>query len=352
MPQPRSIRVQVDPAALRVESRAIGALPVVNAVLARLGFDELMASYLPEPDPRRPITSTKAIDVLVRNLALGRQPLYGLSAWAGSCDAALLGLCDGEARLLNDDRVGRALDELFSSDRASLLTALSLRAIRRFRVDVSELHNDSTSITLYGAYRDATAVPRAGVRPPVPERGFSKDHRGELLQLVEILTVSADGAIPIAHRLTDGSTEDSTTHICTWDQLVSMLGTAAFSYVADFKLATRDNMDHIAPGGGRFLTILPKTRKEDALGRAWIASGGWPGRRSHVDRASARTAPTRSISQPRRRAAPRRATGSSGSARRTRDSMMPKPGPTGSNAPRSLWPRSTRAFARSAHGCE
>ncbi len=125
--------------------------------------------------------------------------------------------------------MGRALDELFSSDRASLLTALSLRAIRRFGIHVSELHNDSTSITLYGAYRNATGTSRAGVRPPIPERGFSKDHRGDLLQLVEILTVSADGAVPIAHRLVDGSTEDSTTHICTWDQLVSMLGTASFT---------------------------------------------------------------------------------------------------------------------------
>lgn len=273
MTQARAGQVQVDPAALRVESSAIGGLPVVNATLSRLGFDELVASYLPEPDPRCRITSTKAIGVLVRNLALGRQPLYGLSAWAGGCDAALLGLCDGETRLLNDDRVGRALDELFSSDRASLLTALSLRAIRRFGIDVSELHNDSTSITLYGAYRNATGTPRSGVRPPIPERGFSKDHRGDLLQLVEILTVSADGAVPIAHRLADGSTEDSTTHIYSWDQLVSMLGTASFTYVADSKLATRDNMDHITEGGGRFLTVLPKTRKEDGVGRAWIASG-------------------------------------------------------------------------------
>jgi len=140
MTQPQQAgRIQVDPAALRVKSSAIGGLPVVNAVLARLGFDELVASYLPEPDPRSRITSTKAIDVLVRNLALGRQLLYGLSAWAAACGAALLGLCDGEARLLNDGRVGRDLDELFSSDRASLLTALSLRAIRRFEIELSEL---------------------------------------------------------------------------------------------------------------------------------------------------------------------------------------------------------------------
>ena len=266
-------QVVVDPHELSVQTERISGLPVVNAVLGRLGFDELITRYLPEPDPRCKLSSAKAIGVLVRNLALGRQPLYGLCAWAADYDAARLGLAAEESRLLNDDRVGRALDELFLADRASLVTALSLRAIRRFGIDVSELHNDSTSITLYGAYRDATGTPRGGVRPPVPERGFSKDHRGDLLQLVEILTVSSDGAIPIAHRLVDGATEDSTTHIETWDTLVAMLGTSRFTYVADCKLATRDNMDHIARNGGRFLTILPRTRKEDELGRAWIASG-------------------------------------------------------------------------------
>ena len=252
---------------------AIGALPVVNAVLDRLGFDELLGSYLPEPDSRCALAPATAIGVLVRNLCVSRMPLYGLSSWAKSYEPSLLGLEKGDVGRLNDDRVGRALDQLFAADRASLITALSLRVIRRFGVEVKELHNDSTSIVLFGAYRSATGEERAGVRPPAAERGFSKDHRGDLLQLVEILTVSADGAVPIAHRLADGSTEDSTTHVETWDQLVSMLGTGDFVYTADCKLATRDNMDHIAGKGGRFLTILPKTRKEDEVGRAWIDRG-------------------------------------------------------------------------------
>jgi hypothetical protein len=94
------------------------------------------------------------------------------------------------------------------------------------------------------------------------------------LQLVEILTVTSDGAVPVAHRLADGATEDSTWHRDTWDQLVDIVGSPGFTYVADCKLATRDNMDHIARNHGRFLTILPRTRKEDETGRAWIASGG------------------------------------------------------------------------------
>jgi hypothetical protein len=79
--------------------------------------------------------------------------------------------------------------------------------------------------------------------------------------------------VPITHRLLDGSTEDSTTHIETYDQLVSMLGGAEFLYVADCKLATRANMDHIAKAHGRFLTVMARTRKEDGIGRAFIASG-------------------------------------------------------------------------------
>lgn len=263
---------RVDPDVVEVRRVGVGALPVVNAVLGRLGFDELVAQFLAAPDRRRAIEPARVIGVLVRNLAVGRRPLYGLSAWAAGHDPVLLGLQPGEARLLNDDRVGRALDEVFVADRASVLTELSVRTIGRYEIDVAELHSDSTSITLYGAYQAAAGRPRAGLRAPVPERGYSKDHRGDLKQLVEILTVSADGAVPLAHRLVDGSTEDSTTHVDTWNQLAAMVGDPGFTYVADCKLATRDNMDHIAGHGGRFLTVLPRSRREDSAGRAWIAA--------------------------------------------------------------------------------
>ncbi|EQD67892.1 hypothetical protein B1B_05777, partial [mine drainage metagenome] len=55
-------------------------------------------------------------------------------------------------------------------------------------------------------------------------------------------SVSADGAVPVACRIADGNTEDSTTHIETWDLLVALFGRSDFLYVADSKLSTRDNM--------------------------------------------------------------------------------------------------------------
>lgn len=41
---------------------------------------------------------------------------------------------------------------------------------------------------------------------------------------------------------------------------------------ADCKLATKDNMDHIDHHGGRFVPVLPASRKEDAAFRSWLVT--------------------------------------------------------------------------------
>jgi len=86
------------------------------------------------------------------------------------------------------------------------------------------------------------------------------------------LTVAADGAVPLAHRLLDGNTNDDTTHIDTWAGLVRLTGRCDFLYVADSKLATRKQMAHIHARGGRFVTVLPRSRAEDGQLREWMRS--------------------------------------------------------------------------------
>lgn len=261
---------------LDVHRQLVGALPIVNHILSRLGLDELLAAYLPS-DARHSVAPARVIGVLVRNLAISREPLYALAGWADRYLPCLLGLEPGQATVLGDDRVGRALEALFDADRASMLTTVTLRAIDAFAVDTSELHNDSTSVTLAGAYRAATGRTRAGQRAPAIVYGHSKDHRPDLKQLVWILTVAADGAVPICYRAADGNTTDDPTHIPTWNRLRQLLGRAGFLYVADCKLAHRAAMDHIASQHGRFLTVLPRSRAEDAHFRGLLAAGHDPG---------------------------------------------------------------------------
>ena len=268
-------------------SRVLGGLPIVNLMLDRLGLPALLADAMPNEDARLKLPPAVAIRLVVTNLILGRQPLYGLGEWASAFDPVLLGLTSEDLGVLNDDRVGRALESLFDADRASLLTAVVLRAISEFSIDTHQLHNDSTSISVHGAYADAVGVERGGKPTPVITWGHSKDHRPDLKQLVWILTVSADGAVPMAYRLADGNTSDDPTHVPTWDGLVELLGRSDFLYVADSKLCSRTAMGHIAGNGGRFVTILPRSRSEDGAFRkhlqtntpVWTQAASRPGRR-------------------------------------------------------------------------
>jgi len=251
-------------------SHALGGLPIINNVLDRLGLPTLLAGVLPAEDARQKLAPAAAIRLVITNLVLGREPLYALGEWAGRFDPGLLGLSEVDLGVLNDDRVGRALEALFDTDRASLLTAVVLRAVHEFGVDTAQLHNDSTSISVHGAYRDTVGTVRGGKPTAAITFGHSKDHRPDLKQLVWILSVASDGAVPLAYRLADGNTSDDPTHIPTWNGLVALLGRADFMYVADSKLCSRAAMGHIAGRGGRFITVLPRSRAEDATFRNWL----------------------------------------------------------------------------------
>ncbi|MGH2675968.1 MAG: IS1634 family transposase [Actinomycetota bacterium] len=258
------------PGPFELASEALGPLPVVNHFLARIGLAGRLDRHLPSDDRRLRLAPATVIGVVVRNLVVGHLPLYALGEWAAPYQPALLGLSAGDAEALNDDRVGRTLDRLFDADRATLVTEVVLGVIRDFGLDVSQLHNDSTTVTFSGTYKAATGRARGGQATPAITYGHNKDHRPDLKQLLWVLTVSADGAVPIAYRTEDGNTADDLTHIPTWDELRALVGRPDFLYVADCKLANRAAMDHIDRNGGRFVTVLPRTRREDTEFRDWL----------------------------------------------------------------------------------
>lgn len=259
------------PGPWRLQSRSLGALPVVNHFLDRLQLEALLSRYVSHRNRRLRLPPATALALLLRNVLLGRAPVYALEEWATAFEPAQLRLTAAQVSLLNDDRVGRALDELFHADRASLLTEVAVRAVQVFQVDLQQLHNDSTSVTFSGEYRGAArGAARRGQRTLAITHGHNKDHRPDLKQLLFILTISADGAVPVHYRAADGNTTDDQTHIHTWDTLRELVGRADFLYVADSKLCTREALTHIASHGGRFLTVLPRTRREDRWFRDWV----------------------------------------------------------------------------------
>ena len=220
--------------------------------------------------------------VLLKNLLLSREPLYGAAAWAARYDPQALGLTPQQIATLNDDRFARGLDQLFRGDCSSLALTVATHAVKEFQVELDELHNDSTTVTFSGAYADAAQESRRRDQTRLAITwGHNKDHRPDLKQLLFILTVSQDGGIPVYFQAKSGNVADDQTHRDTWDLLCKLVGRSDFLYVADCKLASTENMAYVHGHGGRFLTVLPRTRSEDRLFRAALARGevGW--RRIH-----------------------------------------------------------------------
>lgn len=254
---------------LTLRSYQVGALPLINRILERMRLEEFFQAHLPADDPRCQLPTAQALLVFVRNVLMSREPVYAVGRWAAQFGPDLFNLWDEQVALLHDDRLGRCLTRLFVGTGPELILAVVRHVIGEFQVSLEELHNDSTTVSFFGAYDEAAEEGlRLGRATHAITWGHNKDHRPDLKQLLYTLTVSHDGSVPVYFTSHSGNVVDDTTHVATWDLLCQLVGGADFLYVADCKLASQENLGHIARHGGRFVTVMPRTHGEDEQFRA------------------------------------------------------------------------------------
>jgi hypothetical protein len=165
---------------------------------------------------------------LLRSLIVERAPIYRHQETVNSFAPCKFGVDEGQVARLSDDSLDPALDRLFDTDRAALITKVVLAVGKRFQVRFDQLHNDSTTIRLTGQYRLARGCSIRGRRAAWITYGHNKDHRPDLKQLLFILTTSNDGGVPVQFRCEDGNTNDVETHIKTWETLRQVAGRPDF----------------------------------------------------------------------------------------------------------------------------
>jgi len=98
---------------LRLHALRVGALPILNQFIARMGLaDELTLAL-------KNAGYGEALLALVKNILVDRNALYAVGEWAALYDAGLV----AQAKI-GDDKLGRALERLFATDRATLQTRI------------------------------------------------------------------------------------------------------------------------------------------------------------------------------------------------------------------------------------
>ncbi len=251
--------------AANLQVHLVGPHPILRHFLDRMTFARIVCNCLGTPR-QRSLDHAQTLSVLIQNIILSPAPLYRIAEWADPIDPEALGLSATDKRSLNDDRVARSLDALASSRARSLFFRLALRVIKHFELDTERVHHDTTTVTFHGQYAGSVGSPRMA-------HGLNKDHRPDLQQLVFGLNVTADGAVPLSHEIYSGNRTDDTIHRSNVDRLREILGRGDFIYVADSKLCTRKNLKHVAEYGGKFVTVLPRTRREDKQFRKDLRAG-------------------------------------------------------------------------------
>jgi transposase len=134
--------------------REVGALLLVKHFLERLGLAKIVERHLPTHG-RAQLTNAEVVTALIANRLCAPSPLYDISGWASS--AAIQELFGIPAMLLNDDRLGRLLDD-FAAQAEAVRGAVAVAAIEEFGLDAGRLHLDLTNLRMYGAYESSALV--------------------------------------------------------------------------------------------------------------------------------------------------------------------------------------------------
>ena len=133
-----------------------------------------------------------------------------------------------------------------------MLKALALEV---YAIPTPWLHQDTTTIALYGAYEDAPQPPRA----PRPTDGHSKDSRDDLTQVLLSLGVSGDGGLPLRLGVRDGNRSDSVATPLAIEECLALGLDRVRGIVADRKAYSRRTLGMCLEHGIGLVTLVPRT---------------------------------------------------------------------------------------------
>lgn len=245
-------------ATTRFDTQIVGALPVITDYLERLQLAEHLNELVPwEGD----VPLGRLVEVLIINRLLNPKAMFRVDAWAQK--SAVADYFELEAGQLNDDRLGRALERL-AAHAHLVQPALLLTAIKKFGLDVTQIHYDITSVELFGAYELELAE---GATPPaaLPAYGRTKSGRKNVKQIQLGVNVTGDGGVPISHLPLAGNAAEAPTHLENLRQLRKLLPQKKLVYIADTKLDTPENLLTVVAHGGEFLcggAFMPELKQE------------------------------------------------------------------------------------------
>jgi transposase len=268
-------------AGMRVER--LDHLGIVAGVCQEIG----LAAYLDAlagPSQQQVRVGTATVAMILNGLGFSNRRLYLVSQFFATKPVEHL-LGQGiTAEMLHDDCLGRTLDWLYAHDPTALFAGIARQARQRFGVSARQVHVDTTSFSVSGAYATAEAAdePEAAEAQAIAVTyGYSRDHRADLKQWMLALATTRQGDVPLFCQALDGNASDKVNLLAAVEALAEQLRRADEGahtetpiFVADSGLYSADNVARLGAAGVRWISRVPDTSKE-AHAALKVADDAW-----------------------------------------------------------------------------
>lgn len=256
-----------------LRSFVMGSFPIFAHLLDWLGWRQMIDRHVGRDNYK--ISVGTRVDALLINIATDRKALYKVSEFYEKMDTELL-FGDGVmAADLNDDALDRALDVQHDMDIKTLYSQLAMSAIEKLKVMDSfdgfiPIHSDTTFFPFYGDYPDHKDIEIV--------RGYSKDHRPDLKQIV--FGLSTVRGVPIYGNVNNGNQDDPTWNLNTIAELAGLVAKddhGRVIYIADAAAVSEKNLQKFADTKTHLISRLPTTHTlcKQLKKTAWENEDDW-----------------------------------------------------------------------------
>ena len=239
-------------------SKTLDHLGLVAGMCQEIGISELIDTYCVSESPEQIVSTGKALEAMILNgLGFVNKRLYLIPHFFSDKPVGLLLGPGIEAAHLNDDRLGRALDELYETGLTALFTKLSRGTLELLGYHPDQGHLDTTTLSVHGQYNSGETE----TKDLHITHGYSKDNRPDLPQVTLQLICEHLSGIPMHMEVLNGNSNDST----SFRQTIQTFGNQLYSesglrtLVADSKLYGQETLEVLEASRLNWICRVPAT---------------------------------------------------------------------------------------------
>jgi len=195
------------------KSETLEHLGLVAGMFDELGIGDLVDELVPQDLSQRKVSVGEALKAMVLNgLGFANRRLYLMPEFFRNKPTERLVGAGISPEHLNDDALGKALDTLYDFGLTEIYRLIARRAAERLGLGsaVAMAHLDTTSFHVDGRYNSECDDFDENAGVIHVSKGYSRDHRDDLNQVVLELITESQANLPMMMRPLSGNASDKT----------------------------------------------------------------------------------------------------------------------------------------------